>query len=287
MLLTGCFQDSLPAKSGIYLSTAYAYEFNNLSNVTWSATVVRPILLSEIILIALSENAFDLAQRLPNGIEEWLCRGSRLIRQGSKYTCHVVNEYVDDIHGEMTDTSLAFEVAISEPVMQGVARVGSTRFLVTLGPSNPSVRYMSNGSSVDPSSPTEDDLTIDEFFLAGSTLTEGKASRTGLKTNGISVNGHGVASPPPSPPESPKPFTDGTTVSVRPLERIINSSHDSSSTIYFRTSALAQMGVFDGDWVSHWPCILIFCLTPIYRSVLNEGNCRGHASTPNSSPYRR
>ncbi|KLO07022.1 AAA-domain-containing protein [Schizopora paradoxa] len=238
-------QDSPTAKSGVYLSATYASEFTKLSDISCSATAVKPILLSEIILVALSESAFDLAHRLPAEIEEWFCRGSRLIRQGSKYTCHVVNGFVEDAYDQSTDARYTFEVAISEPVLQGIARVGSTRLLVTLGPPNPSVR----SPSVDPSSPIEDDVSIDEFFLAGSTLTEGKASRNGHGINGIlSVNGHGVVSPPPSPPESPKPFTDGITVSFNSLEHVVNNGHDSSTTVYLRTSALAQMGVFDGDW---------------------------------------
>ena len=53
---------------------------------THSLTAVHPVVLSEVIFSALSDDAYAAASSDPSMLEEWLLDGSVILREGATYT---------------------------------------------------------------------------------------------------------------------------------------------------------------------------------------------------------
>lgn len=161
---------------------------------------------------------------------------------------------------------MRWKVAMTEPVLQGVAQIGVTRFLVL-----PPVSQESSSDDddelaeeeeevsdeQDDSTPVEEgsieDFDIDESFLAASVLSPSRQVRASLPstpssglpiTNGnlphsspaaakqLLVSAHPLRHPVPSPLLIPRPSDD----------------EDEIPRIYLKTRDLSRLGIFSGDW---------------------------------------
>lgn len=178
--------------------------------------------------------------------------------------------------------SKRWKVAMTEPVLQGAAVKGLTRFLV-LPPSGEEDEE-TGGASLETmySSETEDDsldfdFEIDESFLASTVLAprqhNGSAYPTPLTSplpqhpssdsNALALNGLSHASFPlhasSSPHNKPSSGSAVTPVSlVHPVPRDLlvpspDKDEDDVSRILVATADLGRLGLFSGDWVALRP----------------------------------
>ncbi|EJD02070.1 AAA-domain-containing protein [Fomitiporia mediterranea MF3/22] len=124
---------------------------------------------------------------------------------------------------------------MTEPVEQGCAVQGKTRFLITFADSIPNGGDLQvNGRSDSPSgsSVADDNFTIDENFFAGSTLASVGRVPTELSAQAAHAEGND---------ESVLSFS---------AEPLLSSSPDASDSyvILMSTEDMGKLGVFSGDW---------------------------------------
>lgn len=254
---------------------------------------VTPAILSEVVLLAKSPSALYLAQNDPERIRQWFCSSSSILRHHSTYSFEEARLHSGN--GTTTRSQLSawdsnnpyeFEIAMTQPVLQGIADASRTSFVVTsLNPSpfDSSMRQVADedttislaGSPAAP--PTEyssdisdaDGIEIGEGFLANS-VPPLSASRRGL---------NGSSSPLRWMEESSEfllgseriPSTSGNGTSCgnegdigvkaviflrpQPLEtafsqgNILSRGDDPEAFAYISSSDLGRLGLFSGDWV--------------------------------------
>jgi peroxin-6 len=179
--------------------------------------------LQDIFVQALSSTAYSRAKADVSSFEDWLCRGQRILRQGSVY----VWDTQDGL-----DPPLTYKLIMTEPVLQGCAQKSQTLF--TLLPPTEGSQAI-NGNQVLSSSPVLDDdeegLEIGESFLASSLISQ----------------------PSPYPQQNDSPTIRMSHLAhefiANPLPKPTSLDLD-EYTMYMRTVDLPKVGVLDGDWVS-------------------------------------
>jgi peroxin-6 len=200
--------------------------------------VAEPVCLTEVVITALSNEAFDITRSAHLSFENWLFDRS-ILRQGST---HAFSPELPQQNGKDSVQyrhSYYFRVDMAQPVQQGFAQRGKTRFVVTstedlVGNESKSGTPREEDSESDP-----DGVEINEGFLASSLLDSvsppAGAERPPLlpSTNHISVDS--------DPPASDVAFCSHS------LSRLIDAQDD--CTLYVRTVDLAHIGVLNGDWV--------------------------------------
>lgn len=157
-----------------------------------------------------------------------------------------------------------WKVAMTEPVLQGVAQKGVTRFLVL--PSPTSVEELTNGAAPEEedtqddaaSDDASDEFDIDESFLANSVLTPPRLSLPSSPafpppTNVLALtNGYmNHSTPTPRAPHGTliTPFELQQPVPAELLVPRPKEEEDDAPRVYLRTADLGRLGVFSGDWV--------------------------------------
>jgi peroxin-6 len=210
-------------------------------------TRAQPVLLTEIIVTALSCNAYKVASSHGSPIETWLSKESLILRQGAVHTFGF-DLLPTNGHGSSgLRRFYQYRLDMTEPVLQGYARKGSTRFYVTSADTSnedPSPEDEIEFESGEESGSDPDCIEIDESFLASSVL-------------------HSRQNPPPSSPhetvpnclrhtngESEEPTTSHLDSQFR-TEALPEptSTPEDDFTLYLRTSDLGRVGVLNGDWV--------------------------------------
>ncbi|KAJ7632326.1 AAA-domain-containing protein [Roridomyces roridus] len=124
----------------------------SLSAATVTLKALEPIPLTEIIITALSPEAYDVG---PGALENWLCSDRRILRQGDVCTFTLV------VNGSGVNSNgilFQYRLDMLDPVMQGYAVKGQTKFILTLDIPPPN-DASDSGSETDP-------FEIDEQFLA-------------------------------------------------------------------------------------------------------------------------
>ena len=218
---------------------------------THNLVAVRPVPLSEVILVAHTEEAYQLSLDQRPAFEDYFFDEQRILRQGSVYHLTAQDFGLQDDHAG-SGSAHEYRLVMASPVLQGCARRGHTRFYVI---SAPPPEAIANGSAdaepilddlqeipsdeedVDKS---EDGFEIDEAFLAGSVLhpvpahtdpAEPTAATDALNTNGHRINASGY---------------------TRVAESLASprSLVEDDCTVYIPTAELSQVGVLSGDCVS-------------------------------------
>ncbi|KAG8988842.1 peroxisomal assembly protein [Tulasnella sp. JGI-2019a] len=225
-----------------YYTGTYPHIFGE-STSTVSISVVSPPELTHVFLSALSHEAYELAQRDPNKVETWFCetktRGAKfIIRQGETYTFEdnrPLNGFTDSEKGNLhTSSGSRYAVLMTEPVLQGLAVLGFTVFVISPGSAsspktqNNHIIIESNPDS-DTGSLFEDELSIDESFLARSTSTPLLSS---FQQSGATT----------------KPITQKS-FQLSPLIQQSQEKEADLDDLHVRTQDLAKIGAFSGDWV--------------------------------------
>ncbi|VDB88628.1 unnamed protein product [Peniophora sp. CBMAI 1063] len=199
-------------------------------------TPVTLITLKEVIVQAHTTSAYTAATPDTDAFEEWLCRDERVLRQQSSYA--VPAPELAGSAATQDDAVFKYRILMTDPVLQGVARYGSTSF-VLLPP--PREEPLANGSANGHAEPlpsglstpsteelsAEGDFEIDENFLSSSLL---EAPLSGQ------VDGVGGAA---------SPRVVG--FEVEPLRAPIAFEED-GHTVYIRTVDLSRLGLLDADW---------------------------------------
>lgn len=130
---------------------------------------------------------------------------------------------------------------MTEPTVQGLVKEGVTN--ITVVPPQETDEEAGDGAEAngleiedDDEGSLDQDLTIDESFLASSVLLPHKSISPALS---------------PVLSGSPRPSDDhsGPSLTLASLAGSPNSGEDEDSTIYVRTKELGRIGVFSGDWV--------------------------------------
>lgn len=234
------------------------------------------MLLSEIILIAESQSAYEFSLKYHGKLMAALCSGSRLFRQGSTITLAVEENMLQtngqDRHDLITrlhnpnDHIHQFHVLMTEPTLQGYALHDSTRFIVIPTAEEPRASMVVNGDH--PSSPDGEGMTahlnesefetleIDESFLA-----TGLISSIPLVTGVVTANGgsHNLSQEEyklrsPTLPDPRRLFSGSPSLTFQlvPFSAPIPYSpepFDAECCVILRTSDLGRIGLFNGDWV--------------------------------------
>lgn len=205
---------------------------------TLTVTTTEPVTLTDVVLSALSVDAYNLAKDATSALEDWLSEESVILRQGQTYT-FTPNTTSNGIEGLNVAKSCQFRLAMAEPVLQGVARKGSTRLYVTSSAASSSDEselldvYAEDTSS-------EEAIEIDESFLASSVLHNKYMSTSSAQEHDPGANDQ--KSTTDQSDDSKILRTEALTVPV------LDSHGD--CILYLRTSDLGKVGVLNGDWVS-------------------------------------
>jgi hypothetical protein len=200
-------------------------------------SIVQPIPLTSIFLLPLSAEAHDIAITCSTTLESWLCYDQRILRQGRVFSFRF-SDMVNSGNAcrlESDNSSLCYELLVTEPVLQGHVQRGLTEIIVLpakLVPTNTTTLTITKDVGDD------DSLEIDEAFLAN-------AMFSGIPSHALSESS-GVATSLGTIPT--------TTFVVEPVSRHIDPVID-NYTAFIRTSDLLKVGLRDGDWVR-----VMFCL---------------------------
>ena len=244
-------------------------------------SVVQPVVLTEIVLLAQSRSALEIAQSKPQILEEWFNRDSVIVRSGATYHFNSPS-LANGVSGNNSSSSESvafryeYSVAMTEPVLQGITMLDHTRFVVASGNFAAHDSYStSSGSPRTSASELTDEsdirsdidaLEINEDFLGNSIAGLLAHSRIqgpdGLKdgwgndvpgTNGRF--GEGVLNENSlSDSEETQPAL--TTFSPNPLSYPVPSEpssrkgDDPEAEVYLHPADMGKIGIFSGDWVS-------------------------------------
>lgn len=193
----------------------------------------EPVLLTEVIVAALSSHAYQVACS-DSVLETWFSSENLILRHGAVYDLTAGQLQPNSIP-PAPQKSVQYRIDMVLPVLQGFARKGHTKFIITLSePSRPSAVT---------AVPNEIDneiegIEIGEAFLANSALSPvfGSAENPSHSLlDGASIP-HRT-----SPSES--------FFQICALWHPIEPQTD-SFTLYMRTADLSRVGMLNGDWVS-------------------------------------
>ncbi|KAI8998975.1 AAA-domain-containing protein [Trametes punicea] len=216
---------------------------------THSVTVIRPVALSEVILTALSDEAYASASDT-DALEEWFLTNDTILRQGAIYN------WSRDSSGTLA-APLQYKVLMATPVQQGVVERGTTKVYLfaptILDEAIPedSIPTIPDGDfdlhpSAEESGSETGDFEIGEDFLAGSVLRSlNLTNPPGFTINGASTNDitNGIAQ---SASNLHLNQSERTYPAI-PLREQLSFVEDECA-VYVRTSELGRIGVLDGEW---------------------------------------
>ncbi|KAJ7684814.1 AAA-domain-containing protein [Mycena polygramma] len=189
--------------------TIYRHVFSPGSpSVTVKA--LRPIILTEIVATALSLEAYEAG---PNALESRLC-DERILRQGDICT-FALDSLVNGSGPYSSAAPLQYRLDMLEPVMQGYARKGETKFILTLDIAS---QHEEAGGDSD-----AEGFEIDQDFLAPAMLGSSSQGRQTNENQPIAFKCQALANP--------------------------KSHLYEDCTLYLRTTDLGRVGGLNGDWI--------------------------------------
>ncbi|KDE02293.1 hypothetical protein MVLG_07138 [Microbotryum lychnidis-dioicae p1A1 Lamole] len=248
-------------------STSSSASSSSTSSVSLGVSRVRPVPLSDLILIAYNSNSYDYSVTNKDEFLQSLGKHGRILRSGEVLSS-------TSARGQ----ALSWTIAIAEPVLQGVLVPGSTRFLVLTPTDEPA--SLLNGSSSpnghgdhhDLHSLDDDDgaFDIDESFLAASVLSLPRLDGTSTPISPRELSDLAPLNSPPSPfpshgdgPLSPtrsalfRSQNQRALVQAQALQRPVDSStlvpqptegEDETLWAFLGSRDLSRVGLFSGDW---------------------------------------
>ncbi|THH06073.1 hypothetical protein EW145_g4336 [Phellinidium pouzarii] len=275
---------SITTLYGVILSKEYINMFSSNSNAdhrtySCSVTALSPIQLTDVTLIASNVQAFLTSREEREKMERWLCMEDRIIRSGDFLYGRLTGESFEDCYNQF-EPSCSFEIGMSEPVLQGYAVLGRTRFLVTavyptLQDLLPSATVSLNGSTLSPNSDDEE-FTIDENFLAWSSLHD-----IGLELSAFpmhtSQDSEGLQ--PTTRPDGRDSVSIPLMFFPKPLLHHPNHVVNESCAMFVHTKDLGKIGIFSGDWVlvgSQKGDMRLAQIHAIEDNIYSATHCYGH-----------
>lgn len=208
---------------------------------------IQPVLITNVVVTALSYDAYIAASSQVSPIATWLSDDSLILRQGA------VHSFSSDLlptngHGYSGFRKIyQYRLDMLEPVLQGFAQKDSTRFFVTS--TNTWGEQASPEDELEPESTYEsgsdpDAVEIDEIFFANSVLHSRQnplpSDPLGAVTDGLQFSN--------DESDESTTFHPDCRFRTEPLPEPQSISQDDCA-LYLRTSDLGRVGVLNGDWV--------------------------------------
>ncbi|KAG6865884.1 hypothetical protein C0991_010965 [Blastosporella zonata] len=217
--------------------TIYPHIFPSARN-TVSVVPTELVLLTEVVVMALSSSAYQVACTQESVLEDWLCKEHTIIRQGDVHTFTPEQLPLNGCGSTSSSVKYAYCLEMIEPVLQGFARKGATRFIVILADGLPSTSAEENVPECD----LEEAIEIGEDFLANSALSPvfGQHDYTHENANGTLIE------------------TSEISFLAIPLIRQIDDEMDHCG-LYVRTADLSKIGIQNGDWAMARPSSASHC----------------------------
>lgn len=210
---------------------------------THNLVVVQPVPLSEVILTAHTNEAYELSLAHRPAFEQYFFDERRILRQDSVYHLTTHDLGLSEEHS----TVHQYRLVMTSPVLQGCAKREQTQlYVISLPPPATSANgFAHSESDLDdlqeiPSDEedvgdSEDGFEIDEAFLAGSVLHPVPNTEQSAPVETSGTDGHRIISSVYTRRAEPLSFP--------------RSSADDDCTVYIPTAELGQIGVLSGDWV--------------------------------------
>jgi peroxin-6 len=202
-----------------------------------SITPTRPVGLSQLFLLSLSDAAFSSADLSPAIIESHLVESQRIVRQGDILS--IPSSRHNNERGTKRASHDDYRVVMAEPVLQGVVVPGRTKFVVL--PASSSVAATSSRAADDLFA-----LDIDESFLAPSLMDDLLSVGDRPAQDGIS-----------SPHVGSRSAGFSAVLQAAPLQSTIedeevfprpSNGEDDETRAFLSASELARRGARSGDW---------------------------------------
>jgi hypothetical protein len=203
-----------------------------------SVTPTRPIGLSQLFLLSLSDAAYSSAKLSPAVIESHLVESKSIVRQGDILS--VPSPSICDDRRHMGEFHHGYRVVMTEPVLQGVILLDHTKFVVL--PPSSSIGAVTSRVAVELPG-----VDIDESFLAPSLMDD-------FDPVDVEHVQCGVSSPSSS---GSRPTGLSTVFPVAPLLSYIeddelfpkpSSDEDDEARAFLAAAELARRGARSGDW---------------------------------------
>ncbi|OBZ75775.1 Peroxisomal biogenesis factor 6 [Grifola frondosa] len=277
-----------PNATGLSVPRRWAEEYPNVllpsdlghpsAEHTHSITLVQPVALSEVILSALSQEAYAAATSHKSALEDWFLDRQVIFRQGTVYT---LPADALDIPG-LASSCLRYQLVMAAPVQQGCIQKGFTKVYVSASAQDDAASDSHDSvSSNEASEATESekgDIEIGEDFLAGSVLRSlGMHGQPPASPNGSVESGGSV--PEEQLSENLQISLLEWSCKAHPLSHPV-SLHQDDCSVYVHTSDLSRIGVLNGDWLG--PVMgqvidsrvsapkMIFCTISVFLRALQD-----------------
>lgn len=198
---------------------------------------VQPIVLTQVVLTALSDEAYQAAQGPNSILENWISVHHPIFRQREICTITSRSLPLNGSGSSESGRSYQFRLNMLEPVQQGCPQIGYTRFILLLSDvGNDLDAYHERESEIEDDSDSDrDGIEIDEDFLANSVLSSiHEPPSSAVQTSASLVDG--------------KPHESQNSLRPEPLPKPCSVQDD--YTLYLRTTDLGKIGLLNGDWVS-------------------------------------
>lgn len=214
----------MQVEADISIPFRWTQTYPNIFAYRQSVHVARTqaVKLTEVVLVALSEEAYRFAMATSSPLTAWLQNSERILRQSETHTFtpqslppngHVLNG--------IYQTHYRYRLDMTSPVMQGIA-TENTQFIIVRADNADDDSVSASSQASSEFDFQEDGLEIDASFLAGSVL---EATESEIDSD---HDGYFQAQALDSPIDSE-------------IER---------ESLYIRTSDLGRVGSMNGDWVS-------------------------------------
>lgn len=234
---------------------------------------ITPVTLSEVVLLAKSPSALHFAHTNPGQLKQWVCGLPQILRHGSTYSLDSAS-LSNGTNGssdpsQEPNLTYEYEVIMTQPVLQGVAHLTQTTYIVTAPPEESPSNDLTDGYSATDSPRVAlseyssdlsdiDGIEIGEGFLANSVppLTNGSLSASLTHTpqwadsDGASLT-NGISHESEGDPESSAVslYAEAMARAISPRIRCAKGD-DPESHVFVASSDLGRLGMFSGDWVS-------------------------------------
>lgn len=239
------------------------------SSVTLTKT--DPIPLTEVIVTALSVDAYRVACSQGSPLETWLSEKYLILRQGSLHTFSSESLPLNGHNIAEGRRLYQYRLNMTEPVLQGFAQKGFTRFYVTSGDRvKENISTDSGNESVSPeweegSESDTDGIEIDESFLANSVLQSRQNFPQSSNYEGSLTPSKGTKHNKDNPVDSTA--QTGSSLRAESLSGSTGNPED-DCTVYLRTADIGRAGILNGDWVRRFLCMEISRSTPTRLSLM-------------------
>ncbi|KAF8892676.1 AAA-domain-containing protein [Infundibulicybe gibba] len=194
-------------------------------------TRVEPVVLTEVIAVALSPEAYQFARGGDSLLQKWLFASDNILHHGSTHS------YENELQG---GESLVYRLEMLQPVLQGQAKMSHTKFIVIASEEQSVGNVGGEDGLQDHLDDEQDGIEIDEDFLSSSLVSPGnmpfqhRQLPNGHLTNGSAFSTQDMTMTHPC-------FTP------QPIPSRISSQND-HCTLYLRTLDLSKAGLLSGDW---------------------------------------